>query len=90
MVRESKSPHSTSTFCVKKPNGKWCIVHAYNNLNAATILAQTPIHRKDILQSNMAGCKMYSALDLVDGYYQLIMRASDIPVRAVITASGML
>ena len=28
MVRESKSPHSTPTFCVKKPNGKWCIVHA--------------------------------------------------------------
>ncbi|POM77175.1 Pol protein, partial [Phytophthora palmivora] len=23
MVRESKSPHSTPTFCVRKPNGKW-------------------------------------------------------------------
>ena len=25
MVQESKSPHSTPTFCVKKPNGKWCL-----------------------------------------------------------------
>ena len=48
-VRESKSLHSTPTFCVKKPNGKWRNVHAYNKLNSATIPAQTPIPRKDIL-----------------------------------------
>ena len=46
MVRESKSPHSTPTFCVKKPHGKWRIVHVYIKLNAATIPAQTPIPRK--------------------------------------------
>ena len=43
MLRKSKYPHSTPTFCVKKTNGKWRIVHTYNKLNAATILAQTPI-----------------------------------------------
>ena len=90
MVRESKSPHSTPTFCVKKSSGKWRIVHAYNKLNAATIPAQTPIPRKDVLQNNMAGCTIYSALDLVDGYYQLLMRADDIPLTAVSTPSGML
>ena len=62
MVRESQSPHSTLTFCVKKPNGKWRIVHAYNKLNAATIPAQTPIPRKDVLQNNMVGCAMYRHL----------------------------
>ena len=46
MVRERKSPHSTPTFCVRKPNGKWRIVHAYNKLNAATFPAQTPIRKK--------------------------------------------
>ena len=90
MVRESKSPHSSPTFCVKKPNGKWRIVHAYNMLNAATIPAQTPIPRKDVLQNNMVGCTMYSALDLVDGYYQLLVRASDVPLTAVSTPSGVL
>ena len=34
-----KSPHSTPTFCIKKPNGKWRIVPAYNKLNAVTIPA---------------------------------------------------
>ncbi|CAI5739856.1 unnamed protein product [Peronospora farinosa] len=38
----------------------------------------------------MVGCTMYSALDLVDGYYQLLMRASDIPLIAVSTPSGIL
>ena len=33
---------------------------------------------------------MYSALNLVDGYYQLLMRASNIPFTAVSTPSGML
>ncbi|KAG2961414.1 hypothetical protein PC119_g26115 [Phytophthora cactorum] len=45
-VRESMSPHSAPTFCVKKPQGGWRIVHAYNKLNDATIPAQTPIPRK--------------------------------------------
>ncbi|KAG2999558.1 hypothetical protein PC121_g22841 [Phytophthora cactorum] len=90
LVRESKSPHSTPTFCVRKPNVKWRIVHAFNKLNAATIPAQTPITRKDLLQNNMVGCTLYSALDLVDGYYQLLMRACDVPLTAVSTPSGML
>ncbi|KAG2818465.1 hypothetical protein PC112_g12608 [Phytophthora cactorum] len=30
--------------------------------------------------NNMAGCELYSALDLVDGYYQILMR--DIPLTA--------
>ena len=33
---------------------------------------------------------MFSALDLVDGYYQLLMRASDIPLTAVSTPSEWL
>ncbi|KAE8977858.1 hypothetical protein PR001_g25013, partial [Phytophthora rubi] len=90
MVRESKSPHSSPTFCVRKPNRKWRMVHAFNKLNAATIPASTHIPREDVLQNNMAGCTIFSALDMVDGYYQLLMRESDIPLTAVSTPSGML
>ncbi|KAG3116454.1 hypothetical protein PI125_g4656 [Phytophthora idaei] len=38
----------------------------------------------------MVGCTLYSALDLVDGYYQSLMRACDVPLTAVSTPSGML
>ena len=89
-VRESKSPHSAPTFCVRKPNGKWRIVHAYNKLNAKTIPAQTPIPRKDVIINKMSGAMKYSLLDLVDGYYQVLMDPPDIPKTAVSTPSGML
>ncbi|GMF45998.1 unnamed protein product [Phytophthora fragariaefolia] len=58
LVRESKSPHSTPTFCVRKPNDKWRIVHVFNKLNAATIPAQKPIPRNDVLQNIMVGCTL--------------------------------
>ncbi|POM69526.1 Pol protein [Phytophthora palmivora] len=86
----AESTHSTPTFCVRKPNGKWRLVYAYNKLNNATVLAQTPIPRKDVLLNNMSGCTLYSAFDLVDEYYQILMRESDIPLTAVSTPSGML
>ena len=90
MVRESKSPHSAPTFCVKKATGGWRIVHAYNKLNAATIPAQTPIPRRDVVIDSMTGATIFTSIDLTDGYYQLLMRASDIELTAVSTPSGML
>ncbi|POM74552.1 Reverse transcriptase [Phytophthora palmivora] len=38
----------------------------------------------------MSGCTLYSALDLVDGYYQILMRENDIPLTAASSPSGML
>ncbi|KAE8974860.1 hypothetical protein PR002_g25778 [Phytophthora rubi] len=89
-VRESKSPHSAPTFCVKKAQGGWRLVHAYNKLNDATVPAQTPIPRKDVIIDSMALSTIFSALDLRDGFYQILMRESDIPLTAVSTPSGML
>uniref|UniRef100_H3H9Z5 Reverse transcriptase domain-containing protein n=1 Tax=Phytophthora ramorum TaxID=164328 RepID=H3H9Z5_PHYRM len=89
-VRESISPHSSLTFCVKKATGGWRIVHAFNKLNDATIPAQTPIPRKDMVLDSMSGSVIYSAIDLTDGFYQILMRESDVPLTAVSTPSGML
>ncbi|GMF59008.1 unnamed protein product [Phytophthora fragariaefolia] len=89
-LRESKSPHTAPTFCVKKEQGGWRIVHAYNKLNDATVPAQTPIPRKDVIIGSMALSTIFSALDLRDGFYQTFMRESDIPLTAVSTPSGML
>ncbi|KAE9178027.1 hypothetical protein PF005_g24256 [Phytophthora fragariae] len=89
-VRESIYPNSSPTFCVKKATGGWRIVHAFNKLNDATIPAQTPIPRKDMVLDTMSGSVIYSAIDLTDGFYQILMRESDIPLTAVSTPSGML
>ncbi|KAG3155132.1 hypothetical protein PC128_g22134 [Phytophthora cactorum] len=89
-VRESISPHSSPTFCVKKATGGWRTVHAFNKLNDATIPAQTPIPRKDMMLDSMAGSVIYSVIDLTDGFDQILMRESDIPLTAASTPSGML
>ncbi|KAG3056307.1 hypothetical protein PI125_g25582 [Phytophthora idaei] len=91
LLRESSSGRASApTFCVKKPQGGWRIVHAYNKLNDATIPAQTPIPRKGVIIDSIAKSTIYSALDLRDGFYQILMRESDIPLTAVSTPSGML
>ncbi|GMF25305.1 unnamed protein product [Phytophthora fragariaefolia] len=89
-VRESISLHSSPIFCVKKATGGWCVVHAFNKLNDATIPAQTPIPWKDMILDTMSGSVIYSAIDLTDGFYQILMRESDIPLTAVSAPRGML
>ncbi|POM73790.1 LOW QUALITY PROTEIN: Pol protein [Phytophthora palmivora] len=89
-VGHGASLHSTPTFYVQKSNGKWRLVHAYDKLNNTTEPAPTPILRKDVFLNNMSGCTLYSVLDLVGRYYQILMRESDIPLTAVSTPSGML
>jgi hypothetical protein len=75
---------------MRKAAGVWRIVHAFNKLNAAAIPAQTPIPRKDILIDSMGGSTVFSALDLMDGFYHILMRENDIPLTAISTPSGML
>ncbi|POM65386.1 Pol protein [Phytophthora palmivora] len=88
MTWELKSPRLVPTFCVRKPNRRWRLVHVFNKLNNATVPAQTPIPRKDVLLNYMSDCTMYSAFGLVDGYNQILMRQSDIPLTTVSTQAG--
>uniref|UniRef100_A0AAV1V9U7 Reverse transcriptase domain-containing protein n=1 Tax=Peronospora matthiolae TaxID=2874970 RepID=A0AAV1V9U7_9STRA len=73
-VRESTSPQITPTFCVRKATGGWRILHAFNKLNAATVPAQTSIPRKDVIIDGMAKSTIFSSMDLMDGFYQILMR----------------
>uniref|UniRef100_A0AAV1V1D5 Reverse transcriptase domain-containing protein n=1 Tax=Peronospora matthiolae TaxID=2874970 RepID=A0AAV1V1D5_9STRA len=89
-VRESVSLHSSPTFCVKKATGGWRIVYAFNKPNDATITVQTPIPTRDMVLNPKSGSAISSAIDLTDGFYQILMRQSDIPLTAVSTTSGVL
>ena len=75
---------------MKKATGDWWIVHAFNKLIDTTIPAKTPIPRKDTVLKVMSGSVIFSAIDLNDGLYQILMRKTDIPLVAVSTPSGML
>ncbi|GMG14853.1 unnamed protein product [Phytophthora fragariaefolia] len=51
---------------------------------------QTPIPREDMVLDSMSGSVIFIAIDLTDGFDQILMRESDIPLTAVSTPSGML
>ncbi|KAH9196097.1 hypothetical protein AeNC1_001912 [Aphanomyces euteiches] len=88
-VRPNTSPHSSPTFSVKEDTGGWRIVHAFNKLNATTVLAQTPIPREDVIIDGMAGSTIFLTIDLRDGFYQTLTSVCDVPNTAVSTPSGM-
>ncbi|KAF1327390.1 reverse transcriptase, partial [Globisporangium splendens] len=72
-AQRAKAGHAT---------GGWRIVHAFNKLNDATIPAQTPVPRKDMILDGMAGSTVFSAIDLKDGFYHIRMREDDVPLTA--------
>ena len=73
-VRESTSPHSSPTFCVRKATEGWRRLHALNKLNAATVPAKTPTPRKDVIIDSMSKSIIFLSMDLMDGFYQIVMR----------------
>ena len=89
-VRESLSSHSSPIFCVKKAAQGWRIAHAFHKLNDATISAQMPIPRKDMMLYSTTGSVIFSAIDPTDGFYHILMRLRDIPLTGVSTYGGML
>ncbi|KAJ0392880.1 hypothetical protein ATCC90586_010562 [Pythium insidiosum] len=43
-----------------------------------------------MILDSMSGSEIFSAIDLMDGFYQILMREQDVPLTAVSTPSGML
>ena len=75
---------------MRRLSGGWRISHTFNKLNAATVPAQTLIPREDAIIDGMSKSTFYLSMDLMDGFYQILMRDQDIPFTAVSTPSGML
>ena len=65
-------------------------MHVFDNLNAATVQAQTPTPRKGVIIDVMSEITIFSSMDLMDGSYKILMRDQDIPYTSVSTHIGML
>lgn len=88
IIRPSKSPYTSPTFCVKKPVG-WRIVHNFRAINAKLKIPATPNPRKEDIFDAMAGGYFFSALDLIWGFFQVRLREQDIPFTAFSTPDGL-
>lgn len=88
IIRRSTSPWSSPLHMVPKPDGSWRPCGDYRALNNATVPDRYPVPHIHDFTSRLSGCKVFTKLDLVKGYYQVPVAEADIPKTCVITPFG--
>jgi hypothetical protein len=88
-IRPSTSPWVCPALFVKKKDESLRLCIDYRPLNAVTIKNKYPLPRIDVLFDQLVGAKVFSKIDLCFGYYQIKIRASDIPKTAFSTRYGL-
>jgi len=88
-IRPSKSPWGCPALFVKKKDESLRLCVDYRLLNAVTIKNKYPLPRIDILFDQLFGAKVFSKIDLRSGYYQIKIRAEDIPKTVFSTRYGL-
>lgn len=74
---------------VPQKTGEWRCVGYYRYLNKITVPDRYPIPFITDANVNIAGCSVFSKLDLVRAFYQIPVYAAGIPKTAVITPFGL-
>lgn len=89
IVRRSHSPWSSPLHMVPKASGGWRACGDFRRLNNITVPDRYPVPHIQDFTAHLAGCTVFSKIDLIRGYHQVPVAASDIPKTAVITPFGL-
>ena len=90
ICRRSGSPWSSGLHMVPKKDGTWQPCGDYRRLNNATTRDLYPIPHLHDFASRLAGCTVFSKVDLVKGYHQIPVREEDVPKTAIAMPFGLL
>ena len=89
LIIPNTSSFGAQILFVKKPNGTFRMCVDYRALNKATIRNQYPIPRVDDLLDQLRGAKVFSAIDLMQGYYQIKIQDANCAKTAFKTPMGL-
>jgi hypothetical protein len=89
IIRRSNSPWSSPLHLVPKKDGSWRPCGNYRRLNAVTILDRYPVPNMQSINDRMAGCTVFSKIDLVKAYHQIPIAEEDIQKTAIGTPFGL-
>ena len=89
IVRRSSSSWASPLHMVRKEDGSWRPCGDFRRLNLQTRPDLYTCPNIGDLTARLAGCKVFSKLDLRKGYHQVPVKKEDIPKTAIITPFGL-
>ena len=87
-IRPSCSPYGAPVLFVPKKDGRWRMCVDYRALNKQTVKDRYPLPRIDLLLDRLGQARVFSKLDLAQGYHQIAMERESVEKTAFCTNLG--
>ncbi len=89
IVQRSNSPWSSLLHMVRKPDVSWQPCGDYRQLNLVTVPDSYPLPNMLDFSERIAGCSIFSKVDLRKGYHRILMHLGDIEKTAIANLFGL-
>jgi len=89
LIRPSSSGYAAPVLFVKKADGSLRMVIDYRALNKKTVRDRFPLPRIADLLDRLTNARYFSKMDLQQGFYQIRVRAEDVPKTAFFGGDGL-